>query len=105
MIYAQTISIPATSVVEVFTEVGIDPLRCEVLTQVPGSRVDSPALYLAQDATGGVIGPAMDSEGTYYSPDALWASTFRFFTDKDPVYLYNASDSALTVAVALTSVP
>lgn len=104
MIYAATISIPADSVVEVFTELGIDPLRCEVIVQVV-SALDSPVVYLAQDAAGASVGPALDSQSVGESGAALPAATSRFCTDKDPVYLQNSRGSATSVAVALTDHP
>jgi hypothetical protein len=105
VIYAQAISIPASSVVEVFTEIGIDPLRCEVIVQFESPSVTGALLFLAQDSTGTNVGPALDTESVGGGGAALPLSTSRFCTDKDPVYLKNAYSSAITVAVALTDHP
>lgn len=105
MIYAQVISIPASSVVEVFTEMGIDPLRCEVIVQFESPVVTGIVLFLAQDAAGTNVGPALDTEAVGSGGAALPLATSRFCTDKDPVYLQNTHSSAINVAVALTDHP
>jgi hypothetical protein len=105
VIYAQPVSIPADSVVEVFTEIGIDPLRCEVIVQFESPEVTGSVLFLAQDIDGTSVGPALDTEASSSGGAALPLSTSRFCTDKDPVYLKNSYGSAITVAVALTDHP
>lgn len=105
MIYARTLSIPANSVVEVFTEVGIEPLRCEVIIQFEAPSVTGPVLFLAEDLAGTNTGPALDTEASSSGGAALPLSTSRLCTDKDPVYLKSTYSSAITVAVALTDHP
>lgn len=95
MIYNRQVSVPASSVIEVFDEIGIAPDRCDVAIQVLGGT----AVYLMEDDAGTVPGLKIS-----------WATSpsepYRLISDKDPVYIKNYdSGSAATVCLSLTATP
>lgn len=98
MIYARQITIPSGTVVEVFDSLGISPGRFHVTIQV----ISGHSVYLAEDDTATNHGPQLDWSPTA-GPPAL--EPFRFYTNKDPVYVKNYDSSSSIIGVALTDVP
>ena len=93
MLNMRVITIPASSTIEVFTELSLDPLHC--------------AVTLHSDApSGGTVQLSEDSGGTVLGPTLPWnfeGQSLQFITDKDPVYITNTSGSACTISVLLSA--
>lgn len=94
MIYNRQVTVAASSVIEVFDEIGISPERCDVAIQVLGGT----SVYLVEDDAGTIPGPKLS-----------WATSpsepYRLTTDKDPVYVKNYdTGSSATVCLSLTAV-
>ena len=81
--YSGQFPVPATSTTELFTEIGISPIHCQVSLH---TDVGSPPLVMCNDISGGGVSFALqDSEG----------ALFQFITDKDAVFIGNISGAAL----------
>lgn len=93
MNYVRTISVPANSTIEVFTELSLDPMHVQVTFH---SNVPS----------GGEVRLSEDSEGTNLGMALPWneeGQVLQFITDKDPVYIANTSGAACNVFVLLAA--
>jgi hypothetical protein len=95
LIYNRQVTVAASSVIEVFDEIGISPERCDVSIQVLGGT----SVYLVEDGSGTNPGPKLS-----------WATSpsepYRLVTDKDLVYVKNFdSGNSAVVCLSLTAVP
>jgi len=96
MIHAVTVSVPAGTVVEVFTALGFDmPRRRTVTLSSDASHKGS--LQLAQDAEGTSLSIRIPQSWPDPRPP------FQFVTDGDPVYVKNTSPEDLDLLVLLTA--
>jgi hypothetical protein len=98
LIYTRQITISAGAVVEVFAALGISPGRYDVTVQV----ISGHSVYLVEDGTGANVGPQVNWSPTAGPPPL---EPYRFYTNRDPVYIKNYDSSSSVVGVALTAVP
>lgn len=107
MIYASAITVPASTTVGVFSELGISPGRYQVHLQGQiwgGSGVGWVNFLLAQDSAGTSAGPVIPFTSAPAGGPASPVMYLEFVTDRDEVYVKNPSASDGTLNIALTAV-
>jgi len=100
MIYAATVTVAGGAVVEVFTALGISPIRCTVSLHSGDTGGITGENVLSQDSTGTSLSFAIpNAEGT-----PVGTNSYSFITDRDPVYVKNTYSGALNLYILLTAV-
>jgi hypothetical protein len=97
-IYTKTVTLAAGATAEVFTELGVSPMRGEVLFQL---EVSSGYVLWCQlsDAAGANLGPFVPAS-TAMSIGGAEVVESRVRTDKDAVYFTNTGAVTASVLVA-----
>lgn len=98
-IYTKAVDVPASTTIEIFSELGIDPINARVVLQavVDGSQ---PGLQLSQDSSGTQLGVFLCGP-TVFTGSGFVIGQMEVPTDKDPVYITNSSGGSVNLYFAV----